>query len=107
MEVGCFSAALNPDARTAKLNTNVPLRRVMAKNCKVLDCRWFPADIPCEFAISGNEEEVLNIAVQHSVDSHGYRDTPALREQLRALLRDDRRKRVVHARREERRKEAA
>ena len=79
----------------------------MAENCKVLDCRWFPADIPCEFAISGNEEEVLNIAVRHSVDSHGYRDTPELREQLRALLRDDRRKRAVYLLRDERRKEVA
>jgi predicted small metal-binding protein len=79
----------------------------MAENCKVLDCRWFPADIPCEFAISGNEEEVLNIAVRHSVDSHGYRDTPELREQLRALLRDDRRKRAVYVSREERRKAVA
>lgn len=79
----------------------------MAKNCKVLDCRWFPADIPCEFAISGNEEEVLNMAVRHSVESHGYRDTPELREQLRALLRNDRRKKVAGALRDERRKAAA
>jgi len=57
---------------------------------KVLDCRWFPADIPCEFAISGEEEEVLDLAVRHAVDSHGYRDTPALREQLRLMLRDER-----------------
>lgn len=61
----------------------------MVTNRKIMDCRWFPADIPCEFAVSGNEEEVLDLAVQHAVDSHGYRDTPALREQLRAMLRDE------------------
>jgi len=61
----------------------------MATNRKIMDCRWFPADIPCEFAVSGDEEEVLNVAVEHAVESHGYRDTPALREQLRSMLRDE------------------
>ena len=61
----------------------------MATKRKIMDCRWFPADIPCEFAISGSEEVVLDIAVQHAVESHGYRDTPALRERLRLMLRDE------------------
>jgi predicted small metal-binding protein len=59
----------------------------MATNRKVMDCRWFPADIPCEFAVSGSEEEVLSLAVEHAVESHGYRNTPELREQLRSMLR--------------------
>jgi predicted small metal-binding protein len=61
----------------------------MAANRKVIDCRWFPAYIPCEFAASGDEEDVLDIAVQHAVEFHGYRDTPVLREQLRSMLRDE------------------
>jgi len=32
---------------------------------------------------------VLDIAVQHAVRSHGHVDTPALREQLRSMLRDE------------------
>jgi predicted small metal-binding protein len=64
----------------------------MATNRKIMDCRWFPADIPCEFAVAGSEEEVLDRSVEHAVESHGYRDTPALREQLRAMLRDESRK---------------
>jgi hypothetical protein len=56
---------------------------------KVIDCRWFPTDNPCDIAISGNEEDVLNIAVQHAVQSHGHRDTPELRDQLRSMLRDE------------------
>jgi Protein of unknown function (DUF1059) len=64
-------------------------RVVMPMSRKVLDCRWFPADIPCEFAALGEEEDVLDVAVQHAVESHGYRDTPALREQLRLMLRDE------------------
>ncbi len=43
----------------------------MATTRKVIDCRWFPTEKPCDIAISGNEEEVLNIAVQHAVQSHG------------------------------------
>jgi predicted small metal-binding protein len=61
----------------------------MAANRKVIDCRWFPTENPCDIAISGNEEEVLNIAVQHAVQSHGQKDSPQLREQLRSMLQDE------------------
>jgi predicted small metal-binding protein len=61
----------------------------MNANRKLIDCRWFPTDKPCDIAISGNEDEVLNIAVQHAVQSHGHKDTPQLREQLRSMLRDE------------------
>jgi predicted small metal-binding protein len=61
----------------------------MTTNRKVLDCRWFPAYIPCEFATSGNKEEVLSRAVAHAIEFHGYRDTPSLREQLRSMMRDE------------------
>jgi hypothetical protein len=33
---------------------------------------------PCNIAISGDEEEVLDIAVQHAIKSHGHDDTPGL-----------------------------
>ena len=61
----------------------------MATGRKVIDCRWFPTEKPCDVAISGNEEEVLNIAVQHAVQSHGQQNTPELRDQLRTMLRDE------------------
>jgi predicted small metal-binding protein len=61
----------------------------MATTRKVIDCRWFPTGEPCDIAISGNEEEVLNLAVQHAVQSHGHTDSPELRQQLRAMLRDE------------------
>jgi predicted small metal-binding protein len=61
----------------------------MATGRKVIDCRWFPTEKPCDVAISGNEDEVLNIAVQHAVQSHGQQNTPQLREQLRTMLRDE------------------
>jgi len=59
----------------------------MATNRKIVDCRLFPADIPCQFAVSGDEEEILKVAVEHAREFHGYRDTPALRDQLRFMLR--------------------
>jgi len=61
----------------------------MAKNRKVIDCRWFPTEKPCDISISGSEEEVLDVAVQHAVASHGHRETPELRQQLRSMLRDE------------------
>ena len=61
----------------------------MAETRKVIDCRWFPTEKPCNIAISGDEEEVLDIAVEHAVNAHGHRKSPELREQLRSTLRDE------------------
>ncbi len=63
----------------------------MADNRERKDYRLFLAEEPCDIAILG-EEELLNIAVQHAVHDHGWRDTPALREELRSMLREERRK---------------
>ena len=59
-----------------------------AENRKVIDFRWLLADIPGDIATPGNEEAVLDCAIQYAAQSHGYRDTPALREQLRSLLHE-------------------
>lgn len=64
----------------------------MANNPERIDYRLFLAEEPCDIAILGNEEDLLNIAVQHAVHDHGQRDTPALREELRPMLREERRK---------------
>ena len=61
----------------------------MAGTRKVIDCRRFPAEEPCSIAISGTEEEVLELAVLHVAAVHGHKDTPELRQQLRSLLRDE------------------
>ena len=63
----------------------------MANNRERIDCRLFLAQEPCDIAILG-EEELLNIAVHHAVHDHGQRDTPALREELRSMLLEERRK---------------
>jgi hypothetical protein len=61
----------------------------MAGTRRVIDCRQFPAEKPCTIAISGSEDEVLDLAVLHATSVHGHEKTPELREQLRTLLQDE------------------
>jgi len=56
---------------------------------KIIDCRNFPSEKNCTIAISGSEEEVLELATHHASTVHGHANTPELREQLRSLLKDD------------------
>ena len=56
---------------------------------KYIDCREFPSDINCTVAIAAdNENELMEIAVQHAVSAHHHEDTPQLRQQLRQLFRE-------------------
>jgi hypothetical protein len=61
----------------------------MADTRKVIDCRNFPSDKNCSLAISGTEEEVLDIAVLHASTVHGHENSPELREQIRSMLSDE------------------
>ncbi|WP_329140412.1 DUF1059 domain-containing protein [Streptomyces sp. NBC_01476] len=56
---------------------------------KVADCRDFPSEMNCTLAISGEEEEVVRAASEHAASVHGHADSPELREQVRASLKDD------------------
>jgi hypothetical protein len=56
---------------------------------KIIDCRKYPSEKNCTVTISGKEEEVLPLAVHHAVTVHGHKDTPELREQLKAVLEDE------------------
>jgi hypothetical protein len=56
---------------------------------KVIDCRLFPTENNCTLAISGSEEEVLDLAVLHATTVHGHENKPELREQIRSLLTDE------------------
>ncbi|MGA9391333.1 MAG: DUF1059 domain-containing protein [Candidatus Sulfotelmatobacter sp.] len=61
----------------------------MSGTRKVIDCRRFPAEKPCSIAISGTEDEVVELGVLHATTVHGHQDTPELREQLRSMLEDE------------------
>ncbi|TLY37877.1 MAG: DUF1059 domain-containing protein [Nitrospirae bacterium] len=56
---------------------------------KIADCRLYPSEKNCSLTISGTEEEVLTAAVQHAVTSHGHKESPELREQIRGFLKDE------------------
>jgi hypothetical protein len=56
---------------------------------KVMDCRLYPSEKNCSLTISGTEEEVLNVAVRHAVQEHGHENSPQLRQELKALLKDE------------------
>ena len=56
---------------------------------KSMDCRMIPGERNCTVQISGEEDEVLELAVAHAVAAHGHTDGAALREGLRAALRDE------------------
>jgi len=44
----------------------------------------------CTIAISADsEEELLEAAVQHAVTVHGHHDSPAFRNELRGIFRED------------------
>ena len=48
---------------------------------------------PCNTDILGNEEDVLDIAAQYTVEDNGQEDTTEIREELRLMLREERKKR--------------
>lgn len=54
---------------------------------KFIDCREFPSESNCSLRISGSEAEVLKVAVQHAVESHGHKAGPELEKDLRSALR--------------------
>ena len=56
---------------------------------KSVDCRMMPSETNCSLYIAGTEDEVMAVAVRHAVNEHGHMDTPELREQIRAGLKDE------------------
>ena len=65
------------------------MSKVAKPKRKVIDCRLHPSEKNCSLTISGAEEEVLNVAVRHAVHEHGHKDSPELRQELKALLKDE------------------
>ncbi|KQV44907.1 MULTISPECIES: DUF1059 domain-containing protein [unclassified Duganella] len=56
---------------------------------KYIDCREFPSDAKCSVAISAdNEDELLEVAVQHAVSVHKHADSPELRSAIRGMIHE-------------------
>ncbi|MFI8961182.1 DUF1059 domain-containing protein [Streptomyces sp. NPDC053493] len=55
---------------------------------KASDCRDTPSVSGCSLYISGEEEEVIRAAAEHMVSVHEHTDSPEMREEIRASLKD-------------------
>ena len=56
---------------------------------KYIDCREVPSESKCTVAISADSErELMEVAVQHAVQTHGHKDTPEFRQQLKKAFKD-------------------
>ncbi|MEU0130143.1 MULTISPECIES: DUF1059 domain-containing protein [unclassified Streptomyces] len=56
---------------------------------KIADCRKYPSVSNCSLTISGEEDEVVRAATEHAVSVHEHKDSPEMREQIRASLDDE------------------
>ena len=48
-----------------------------------------PSEKGCTLTISGTEDEVLKAAVRHAVEDHGHKNSPELRNQIKAMLKNE------------------
>ena len=56
---------------------------------KYIDCREVPSENKCTVAISADsEKELMEVAVQHAVKTHGHKDTAEFRQLLKKAIKD-------------------
>jgi predicted small metal-binding protein len=56
---------------------------------KYIDCREFPSETHCTVVIAADsEKELLEVAVQHAVATHGHADSPEFRRELRKAFKE-------------------
>ncbi len=55
----------------------------------VADCREFPSEMGCTLTIAGELDEVMRVATEHAISTHGHEDTPRLREDIRGTLHEE------------------
>jgi hypothetical protein len=61
---------------------------------KIVDCRETPSPNKfsgrdCTLVLVGEDDEVLQAAVEHGVSAHGYQDTPELRDLIRSAMKHE------------------
>jgi hypothetical protein len=54
-----------------------------------VDCREMPSENNCDLAMSGSEEHLVEAAAIHVATAHKHEDTPELREQIRAAMKEE------------------
>ena len=50
------------------------------------DCRRWPSEADCSLVIIGEEEEVVQAAVEHAASVHGHPNSAEMRERIRTHL---------------------
>ncbi len=56
---------------------------------KFIDCRNFPSETKCTVAISADSvDELVDVATRHAVRVHKHQDSPELRQQNGASVRE-------------------
>ena len=56
---------------------------------KYVDCREVPSESKCSVAISADsEKELMEVAVQHAIESHGHKDSPEFRQMLKKAIKE-------------------
>jgi hypothetical protein len=56
---------------------------------KFVDCRSVPSESNCSLYISGEEDHVIEAAVQHAVAVHDHEDNEELRQMIQSSLEDE------------------
>ncbi len=56
---------------------------------KYVDCREIPSENNCDLAMAGSEEHLIEAAAIHAITAHRHEDTPELREEIRAALKNE------------------
>ena len=56
---------------------------------KYIDCRDYPSVTGCSLRISGREDEIVPVAVEHAVRVHGHTKSPALAREIRKYLKPE------------------
>lgn len=69
------------------IRTILNQERIMSR--KYIDCREFPGDIKCSLAMSADTTaELLKAAVEHAVKFHGFKNTAALRKDIKSAIKN-------------------
>lgn len=58
------------------------------KDRVTMDCSQQPGS-NCSLAISGSEDEVLELGEYHATTKHGFKNEPSLRDKLRSSLKHE------------------
>lgn len=52
------------------------------------DCRLMPSEKNCSLYIEGTKDEVVQVSVRHAIEEHGHEDSPTLRSEIEATLKE-------------------